>query len=92
MKSVTQCRKQMYLVMNPTKTRGAATSNPREGLYSVAWVVEGTTGHSGGLLAAIDQIGCVGKKSFVVGLGEPPEPGLGLARTNNFFRGKNNIG
>ena len=29
------------------------------------WVVEGTTGCSGGLLAAIDQIGSVGKKVWL---------------------------
>ena len=73
--------------MNPTKTKGAATSEPREGLYSVSWVVEGTTGRSGGLFAAINQIGCEKKRLLVVG--EPPKPGLGLARTNNFFCGKN---
>ena len=32
-------------------------------------VVEGTTGCSGGLLAAIDQIGSVGKNVLVCGLG-----------------------
>ena len=65
--------------MNPTRTSGAATSKPREGLYSVAWVVEGTTGCPGGLLAAIDQIGCVGKK---VCWWEPPKQ-FG-ARNSNF--------
>jgi len=52
----------------------------QRGLLKGLWVVQVV------LLAAIDQIGCVGKQS---GWLRPPKPGLRWLAANNFFRGKN---